>query len=162
MKKTLDHYNSYIKRSQVVPKGSEGTLFYTVSHGERHCMSDDNVGRFIHKYVADARKKDPDVSGNMTPHMFRHSRAVNLYRNEMPLPLISELMGHSYLGTTLIYAYADTEMKSKAISQEMKTNHPLYRTEVNERDRGRCASSTLWIGLRQKVIPMFIVTSADI
>lgn len=134
MKKTLDHYNSYIKRFQVDPKDSEGTLFYTVSHGERHRMSDDNVGRFIHKYAADARKKDPDVPENITPHMFRHSRAVNLYRNGMPLPLISELLGHSDLETTLIYAYADTEMKRKAISQAMKTNHPLYRTEVNARE----------------------------
>lgn len=32
--------------------------------------------------------------------------------------------------TTLVYAYADTEMKRKAIESATKKNHPLYQGEV--------------------------------
>ena len=35
----------------------------------------------------------------------------------MPLPLLSEFLGHEDPETTLIYAYADTEMKRKAIEK---------------------------------------------
>jgi site-specific recombinase XerD len=66
--------------------------------------------------------------------MFRHSRALSLYRNGVPLPLISEWLGHSNLETTLIYAYADTEMKREAINNAMKSNHPLYTTHVGPED----------------------------
>ena len=46
-----------------------------------------------------------------------HSRAMHLYRNGMPLQLLSEFMGHATLQSTLIYAYADTEMKRNAIEK---------------------------------------------
>jgi site-specific recombinase XerD len=66
--------------------------------------------------------------------MFRHSRAIHLYRKGVPLVLISEWLGHSNLETTLIYAYADTEMKRKAIEAATEQNHPLRKKEVAESD----------------------------
>ena len=126
MLKTLEHYKRYIKRFQVDPKDADNTLFYTVIHGIRQRMSDDNVARFINKYTDAARQKHPEIPKHITPHMFRHSRAVSLYRNGMPLPLISEWLGHSDLETTRIYAYADVEMKRRAINKAMKNSHPLY------------------------------------
>ena len=49
------------------------------------------------------------------PH-FRHSRAMHLYRNGMPLPPLSEWLGQAQMHTTLTYyANADTKMKQEAI-----------------------------------------------
>lgn len=73
-------------------------LFYTVIHNEQHQMSDDNVVRFIKKYVQKVRKECKEVPDRMTPHMFRHSRALQLYQKGVPLPLISEWLGHSNRG----------------------------------------------------------------
>ncbi len=129
MRETVHHYKSYIKRFHKEYKPGI-PLFYTVIHAEKHHMSDDNVARFIKKYAAMARAKCSDVPENVTPHMFRHSRALNLYRKGVPLPLISEWLGHSNLETTLIYAYADTEMKRTAIEKATAANHPLRKTEV--------------------------------
>ena len=92
-------------------------LFYTVIHEKKHQMSDDNVARFIKKYVQQAKIINPLMPEKVTPHQFRHSRAMHLYRNGMPLQLLSEFMGHATLQSTLIYAYADTEMKRKAIEK---------------------------------------------
>ena len=63
--------------------------------------------------------------------MFRHSRAIHLYRKGVPLVLISEWLGHSNLETTLIYAYADTEMKRKAIEAATEQNHPLRKRSID-------------------------------
>lgn len=128
MKETVEHYKSYIKRFHK-ESGNNIPLFYTVIHGLKQQMSDDNVARFINKYAEMSRNTCPTVPEKVTPHMYRHSRALNLYRKGVPLPLISEWLGHSNLETTLIYAYADTEMKRAAIEKATDANHPLRKTE---------------------------------
>ena len=50
---------------------------------------------------------------------------MHLYRSGMPLALLSEWLGHEDPETTLIYAYADTEMKRKAIVQATSASNPL-------------------------------------
>ena len=42
---------------------------------------------------------------------------MHLYKGGMPLSLLSEFMGHENPETTLIYAYADTEMKREVIEK---------------------------------------------
>lgn len=128
-KATTEHYQSYLKRFHDGNKLSNKPLFYTTIHNERHPMSDDNVARFINKYAKKAQLQCNSVPDRVTPHMFRHSRALNLYRSGVPLPLISELLGHSDLSTTLIYAYADTEMKRLAIEKATDANHPLNNVQ---------------------------------
>ena len=128
MKETVKHYKSYISRFHK-EHGDNIPLFYTIIHGIKQQMSDDNVARFINKYAEMSRKTCPAVPLKVTPHMFRHSRALNLYRKGVPLPLIAEWLGHSNLETTLIYAYADTEMKRVAIEKATDTNHPLRKAE---------------------------------
>ena len=134
MNKTMEHFESYVKRFSINPKDADVTVFFTTSHGCRHPMSDDNVARFINSYAASARKECDEVPGKVTPHMFRHSRAIHLYRNGVPMVLISEWLGHSNLETTLIYAYADTEMKRKAIEAATDQNHPLRRKESDVKE----------------------------
>lgn len=51
------------------------------------------------------------------PHMLRHTRAMHLYQDGVPLAMVSEFLGHAQIETTKIYAHADTEMKRKAIQQ---------------------------------------------
>ena len=88
-------------------------------------MSDDNVSRFIKKYGREAKEICSEVPDNLHPHLFRHSRAMHLYRSGMPLALLSEWLGHAQLETTMIYAYADTEMKRDAIQKATGHHNPL-------------------------------------
>jgi len=113
---TVQHFQQYVKRYH--SSGDETSLiFYTLRHGEKTPMSDDNVARFIRKYSTQARRINPKIPEKVHPHMFRKSRAMSLYRSGMPLPLVSEWLGHNDPETTLIYARADTEMKRKAIEK---------------------------------------------
>lgn len=127
MMETVRHFKSYIKRFHKTAD-SDSPLFYTMIHRQIHRMSDDNVARFIQKYATKAKAVCPAVPEKVAPHMFRHSRALSLYRKGVPLPLIAEWLGHSNLETTLIYAYADTEMKRAAIEKATGQNHPLRST----------------------------------
>ena len=80
-------------------------------------MSCDNVARFIKQYGESARKKCCDIPVNVHPHQLRHTRAIHLYRDGMPLSVLSEFLGHADITTTQIYAYADPEMKRAAIKK---------------------------------------------
>ena len=55
--------------------------------------------------------------GDIHPHMMRHTRAMHLYQSGMPMVLLSQYLGHAQVETTMIYAYADTEMKRAAIQK---------------------------------------------
>lgn len=50
----------------------------------------------------------------------------------MYLMMAMVFIGHSNLSTTLVYAYADTEMKRKAIDQAT-ANDPLPRISTSEK-----------------------------
>lgn len=128
MAKTVEHFQHYVTLFHRGDSPNE-YLFYTVRHGARQQMSDDNVARFIKQYGHLAKQTCAEVPDNLHPHLFRHSRAIHLYRSGMPLPLVSEWLGHAQLETTQIYAYADTEMKREAIQKATGTQNPLKNTD---------------------------------
>ena len=120
MPETINHFRNYMKLFH--PDGqmhSQQPLFYVEQCGARHPMSDDNVRKFLRRYGASARRSCPEVPENVHPHLWRHSRAMHLYQHGMALSLISQWLGHSNLETTLVYAYADTEQKRRAIEKSM-------------------------------------------
>jgi len=128
MIKTVEHFRNYVMLYHP-ERSTEQHLFYTVRHGIRQQMSDDNVTRFMKKYGNTAKETCAEVPGNLHPHLFRHSRAIHLYRAGMPLVLLSEWLGHAQLETTMIYAYADTEMKRAAIQKATRNINPLVNDD---------------------------------
>lgn len=128
MAKTVEHFRRYVS---LYHPGDilDRYLFYTCRNGILQPMSDDNVARFMKKYGNLAKQICTDVPDNLHPHLFRHSRAIHLYRAGMPLALLSEWLGHAQLETTMIYAYADTEMKREAIRKATSTSNPLLSKE---------------------------------
>jgi site-specific recombinase XerD len=113
---TVRHYNQYARAFHTSGDGTE-PMFYTIRRKVKMPMSDDNVARFMQKYGECAKKQYPDIPNKITPHMFRRSRAMHLYRAGMPLELLAELLGHTNPETVWVYAYSDTEMKRKAIEK---------------------------------------------
>ena len=124
MQKTIEHYNNYLRIFHD-GKTSADLIFYVVQKGQRQAMSADNVEKFIKKYGKAAREQNLKVPEGLHPHMFRHSRSMHLYHGGMPLPLLSEWLGHAQLETTMIYAYADTKMKREAIEKATSSINPL-------------------------------------
>ena len=116
--KTVEHIKCYMQKFHRQQAGRQDDyLFYTTIHQERKQMSCDNVARFIKQYGQSARKTCRDISENVHPHQLRHTRAIHLYRDGMPLAILREFLGHADISTTQIYAYADPEMKRAAIKK---------------------------------------------
>ena len=114
MDKTVEHLRKYLDNYELT---SEDHVFFTFHNGERTKMNPDTVQKFINRYCIMANNADSSFPKHIYCHMFRHSRAMHLYRNGMPLPLVSEWLGHAQINTTReFYANADTEMKRKAIN----------------------------------------------
>jgi integrase/recombinase XerD len=65
--------------------------------------------------------------------LMRHSRAMHLYQKGNDLALIQQWLGHVNLETTLVYAYADTEHKRKALEASVDPNSPLAKRRNAQR-----------------------------
>lgn len=116
--KTVKHCERYLQSFHPhEPLDSKKPLFYTVIHEMQHQMSADTVALFLKKYSFRAQSVCPEVPLHLHAHMLRHTRAMHLYRQGMPIMLLSEFLGHTSVETTKIYAYADTEMKREAIGK---------------------------------------------
>lgn len=77
-------------------------------------LSRGGIAWILRKYQD--RAADPAlVSAHLSPHVLRHSRAMHLYDSGVPLPYIRDILGHTDLSTTEIYARASTEAKRKAL-----------------------------------------------
>ena len=100
-------------------------------------MSEDTVAAFVKKYGTYARQTCPSIPERVHTHMLRHTRAMHLYQDGVPLALISQFLGHSQIETTKVYAYADTEMKRKAIQKANSmipdtVPEPIWKTSDKE------------------------------
>lgn len=111
---TIQHFNRYAKTFHSQKDGFV-PMFYTIRHGNKGQMSDDNVARFVSKYGKSAKVECSEVPDCVHPHLIRKTRAMLLYKAGMPLELLAQFLGHNDPMTTLIYARADNEMKRKAI-----------------------------------------------
>ena len=118
MQKAVEHLKIYLSKFHPTEqRKKDDFLFFTVIHGEKNRMSPDNVASFMKKYGEMAKQTCNEIPEKIHPHQLRHTRAIHLYRGGMPLALLAEFLGHVELATTQIYAYADTEMKRKAIQK---------------------------------------------
>lgn len=78
------------------------------------------------KHAQTAQRFAPELfSNSVHPHVFRHSRAMHWLESGVDLQYIKDLLGHTDLKTTEIYAQLNVEMKRKIL----ETAHP--QTEKN-------------------------------
>ena len=79
-------------------------------------LSRSGVRYILLKYVLKARKSTrPTLRERISPHIFRHTKAMHLLQAGNPLVVIRSILGHADVQTTEIYARADMEMKRKAL-----------------------------------------------
>lgn len=76
------------------------------------------VTYILKKYAGQAQAQGvKDISNEITPHWLRHSKAMHLLQSGVNLVYIRDLLGHSDISTTEIYARADEKMKRKALTE---------------------------------------------
>lgn len=78
-------------------------------------MSVGNVERIIKKYAVQICPEYPNLPERCYLHMFRTTRATNLYQDWTELELVSRILGYSSTETTHIYAVPSIDMMRKVM-----------------------------------------------
>jgi integrase/recombinase XerD len=113
-KSAIDSLNLYIDKSRpVLLKNRVDDSLFLNFHGER--MTRQGFWKIIKYYASQA-----GIQTEITPHTLRHSFASHLIENGADLKSVQQMLGHSDISTTQIYA----EMVKKRISDVYKRYHP--------------------------------------
>ncbi len=88
---------------------------YLFQNKTGNCMSEYFIKDIIKKYTVNIEK-------NITPHTFRHTRAIHLLSAGIPIIYLRDLLGHESIATTEEYAKVLEEDKFDAIRNASPTN----------------------------------------
>ena len=80
-----------------------------------HKLTRAGIAYIVDKYANYARIKYPSLIPKcVSPHHFRHSRAMHMLQAGVPLIYIRDFLGHVEISTTEIYAKCDSKQKREA------------------------------------------------
>lgn len=113
MGRLLEQYRQ--ERKLTHPQASAYPLFQNRAGSK---LSREGVAYIVTKYVQQAARVSPGtLPDTVSPHGFRHSKAMHLLQAGVNLVYIRDLLGHVDLKTTEMYARVDSEMKRKALER---------------------------------------------
>lgn len=100
----VPYFDEYCKlyHTNLLDTNKDELLFYTIRNGIKTQISQDNVQRFMNGYEKKAKVMKSDLP-HLHPHLWRRTRSMHLYLAGVPLPLVSEWLGHSSMETTRIF-----------------------------------------------------------
>jgi len=121
MHKTAELLNNYLAEKHLTtPDKSDNPLFVN-RQGQK--LTRAGITYILSKYSQDMQ---------ISPHTLRHSKAMHLLQAGVNIVYIRDILGHSSIDTTNIYARADAEMKRKAlekITDQVTPGIPDWRTD---------------------------------
>jgi len=98
-----------------IPSHDEAVVFPNARGGR---MSADGVHYLLSKHVANAANSCPSLNGkHITPHVLRHTTAMELLQAGVDRAVIALWLGHESLETTQIYLDANLALKEAALSR---------------------------------------------
>ena len=97
----------------LTPNKLDFPLFFNHQRGK---LTRAGVAYILKKHGDSARAKNSLIP-KLSPHVFRHSKAMHMQQAGINLIYIRDFLGHTHVETTKIYAKADTEMKRTAIEE---------------------------------------------
>jgi site-specific recombinase XerD len=81
-------------------------------------LSHDGLDYIVSKHVATAQGKCSSLlRKRVTPHVLRHSLAMNLLQNGIDRSIIALWLGHKSVETTQIYLHANLQLKEQALAK---------------------------------------------
>lgn len=91
-------------------------------------LSSDAVQWLLRKYTVIAQGNCPTlVRKHVTPHILRHTCAMNLLASGVDLTVIALWLGHESVQTTQVYVHADMALKEQAIARVAPPSTKLGR-----------------------------------
>lgn len=111
---SIQALNEYLTKSRnlLIQKSDEKALFVNVN-GKR--LTRQGFWKIIKQY-----KNQAKINKDITPHTLRHSFAAHLLENGADLRSIQEMLGHSDISSTQVYA----QLAKNRIKEVYKKTHP--------------------------------------
>jgi len=99
-------------------------------------LSRSGIRYLVEKYVQKASISQPAIPlPKVSPHTFRHSKAMHLLQTDNPLVVIRDFLGHTDIKSTEIYARANLDMKRRALDKA-STKSPTPAIPSWQKDKG--------------------------
>jgi integrase len=125
-KDTITVLRAWLRERQGQPTDP---VFPTISST---ALSHDALQYLLTKHLAVARLHCPSLVGKrVTPHVLRHTLAMDLLHHGVDRSVIALWLGHESTETTAIYLQADMQLKEQALAKTTATgaNAPRYRPD---------------------------------
>lgn len=106
-----------VLRGWIAERGGDNAEPLFVSNRNQR-LSRDAVEQIVRKHVKAAAHACPSLKKKrVTPHVLRHSAAMQLLQNGVDRTVIALWLGHESVETTQMYIHADMQIKEKAMAR---------------------------------------------
>lgn len=110
----IDIVKLYMEEHHLLREANNKNPLFQNAHGDG--LTTTGVRYILTRYVKKARMEvDNDMPAIVSPHTLRHSKAMHLLQAGVNLVYIRDVLGHSSIQTTEIYAKADSKTKREAL-----------------------------------------------
>ena len=82
------------------------------------------IADIVSRHAAGAREAGTPIPDGISPHSFRHQKAVDLLEAGVPLVYIRDVLGHASVATTEIYAKVSLERKRELLEKAASSPAP--------------------------------------
>lgn len=123
------HLKNYMVMNNLLQ--TEANLYPLFYNGRKEKLTRAGITHILHKYAAMARKQNASlIPERISCHSIRHSKAMHLLQAGVNLIYIRDILGHTSVVTTEVYARADSKQKREAIESAfvdvVKKESPLW------------------------------------
>lgn len=96
--------------------GTDGDPLFPTMRGGR--LSRDALEHIVRRHTLSASRTCPSLVGKrVSPHVLRHSTAMELLHHGVDQSVIALWLGHASVETTQVYVHADLRLKEKALAR---------------------------------------------
>lgn len=119
LRTSIPHIQKYLSLMKYDRDASYNEVLFKNHMGQPFTRQ--GINYMIKKYGCRARANgELAIPEDLSPHKMRHTTAMELLSSGVDLIYIRDLLGHSSVTTTEVYARADAQMKRKAIEAASK------------------------------------------
>lgn len=129
---TIQNLKNYLSENRLLdPEKNHCPLF---PNREGNHLTRAGLRYILTKYVQQTEKNGDVIPKRISPHVFRHTKAMHVYESGNNLIYVRDFLGHADISTTGIYARTSLNMKRQALAKVSDSPVPDVPSWVQNND----------------------------